>query len=347
MHSQLSGENVDNAGATTHMVSIVLPAYNSAEDIVETFGELERQSYRAREIIIVDDGSTDKTADIAMAFATDRADVSVLRTAHSGASHARNSGFKAAKGDVVFFSETDCVYDPAYVEKAVAALDSHPKAGAVCLTGAPLITRSTLATECIDIENKVQHALLAQGKIKPFYAWVYRRDVLEKLGGFDERLFQGEDRDLFRRLQDAGYEVAWVPGINWRHKRDQTLSYLAKRWFTRGRTRLLYALKHRLWLDMLKVMAPFWFFVAGVVVAFAGQTTYGLVLALLVPAVIAAYSLRNVRISWPYVAKKRTYVGYPLFLIVRNFSMALGYSYGFAAILVRRVQGKQVSWQNV
>jgi GT2 family glycosyltransferase len=328
-------------------VSIVLPAYNSAGDLVETLGELERQSYREREIIIVDDGSTDKTAEIAATFAGGRTDVSVLRTPHLGASHARNSGFKAARGDIVFFSETDCVYDPEYVEKAVAALTSHPGAGAVCLTGAPLITRSTLGTQCIDIENKVQHALLAQGKIKPFYAWVYRRDVLQKLGGFDERLFQGEDRDLFRRLQNAGYEVAWVPGVNWRHKRDQTLPFLAKRWFTRGRSRLLYALKHRLWLDVLKTVGPFWLFVTGILVALTGLPLYGALLALLVPVAITAYSLKNVRISWPYVAKKRIYLGYPLFVMARNFSMALGYSYAFAAILLRKVQGKPISWQNV
>jgi glycosyltransferase involved in cell wall biosynthesis len=346
MQSQQSNAKMNGARATPK-VSIILPAYNSANDLVETLGELERQSYREKEIIIVDDGSTDKTAEMATAFATSRMDIILLRTAHFGASHARNSGLRAARGDIVFFSETDCVYDPAYVEKAVAALASHPNAGAVCLTGAPLITRSTLGTQCIDIENKVQHALLAQGKIKPFYAWVYRRDVLEKLGGFDERLFQGEDRDLFRRLQNAGYEVAWVPGINWRHKRDQTLSYLAKRWFIRGRSRLLYALKHRLWLDIMKTMSPFWLFVIGLLLASAGFLLYGVFLAVLVPAMVTAYSLKNVRISWPYVAKKRIYLGYPLFVIVRNFSMALGYSYAFAAILVRKVQGKPISWQNV
>ena len=328
-------------------VSIILPAYNSEGDLLDTLGELERQSYREREIIIVDDGSSDKTADVAAAFAKGRTDVSVVRTPHLGASHARNSGFKAAKGGVVFFSETDCVYDSTYVENAVAALESSPAAGAVCLTGAPLITRSTLATQSIDIENKVQHVLLAQGKIKPFYAWVYRRDVLEKLGGFDERLFQGEDRDLFRRLQGAGYKVAWVPGVNWRHKRDQTLSYLARRWFTRGRSRLLYALKHKLSTDILKTVGPFWLFVAGLAVALAGLQYYGIALALLVPAGIAIYSLKNVRISWTYVAMKRAFVGYPLFVIVRNFSMAMGYSYGFVAILVRRAQGKEISWQTV
>ena len=299
--------------------------------------------------MIIDDGSTDKTTRRWLRlFAANRTDVSVVRNGPPRRFRMRGTqASAAAQGDIVFFSETDCVYDPAYVEKAVASLASHPSAGAVCLTGAPLITRSTLATQCIDIENKVQHRLLDQGKIKPFYAWVYRREVLAELGGFDEKLFQGEDRDLFRRLQGAGYEVAWVPGVNWRHKRDQTLSYLAKRWFTRGRSRLLYALKHRLWLDMLKTMAPFWLFVTGILIASAGFLVYGVFLALLVPALTTAYSLKNVRISWPYIPKKRVYLGYPLFVIVRNFSMALGYSYAFAAILVRKVQGKPISWQNV
>ena len=345
--NSLQSSAVPEGEGAVHSVSIVLPAYNSADDLASTLSELVRQSYAEKEIIIVDDGSTDKTAEIATAFATSRQDVSVIRTPHLGASHARNSGFKAARGDIVFFSETDCIYDPAYMAKAVEALDARPRAGAVCLTGAPLITRSTLATQSIDIENKVQHALLAQGKMEPFYAWVYRRAVLEKLGGFDERLFQGEDRDLFRRMKEEGFEVAWVPGINWRHKRDQTLPFLARRWFTRGRTRLLYALKHSLWLDILKTILPFWIFFTGTLVAAAGPSPYGVLLAVAVLAAMTAYSLRNVKISWSSVPRKRIYFGYPLFVVVRNFSMALGYSFGFIAILVRKLQGKKTSWQNV
>ena len=280
-------------------VSIVLPLYNSAGEVAAVLAELDKQSYRDREIILVDDGSTDGTPKIANELATGRKDVTIVETNHGGASHARNVGVEKASGEIIFFAESDCVYDESYLQKAVEQLDSEPEAGAVCLTGAPLITRSTLATKSIDIENKVQHRLLNQGKTKPFYAWVYRRDVLMKLGGFDEKLFQGEDKDLFERLKSAHYAVAWVPGVNWRHRRDQTTPELARKWFSRGRTRVLFSIKHRRILDILKTMAPFWIAVLGVILLIRSPLLGGLVI-LFVVLLFVANALRIMRIAWPW-----------------------------------------------
>ena len=330
----------------TLKVSIVLPMYNSAADVAEVLAELDRQSYHDREIILVDDGSTDGTRKVATDLTSGRSDVTVVETNHGGASHARNVGVGKARGEIVFFAESDCVYDPMYLQRAVDSLDSDPKAGAVCLTGAPLITRSTLATQCIDIENKVQHQLLNQGKLKPFYAWVYRKEVLMELGGFDEKLFQGEDKDLFSRVKKAGYTVAWVPGVNWWHRRDQTTPQLAKKWFTRGRTRVLFSIKHRRILDILKTVAPFWVTVFGVVLLIWSPLLGALVL-LFVALLFLGTTLKVMRISWPVVKRKRTFLGYPLFVMTRNFSMAMGYSIALVTILIRKIEGKETAWNNV
>ena len=330
----------------TPKVSIVLPMYNSEKDVAEVLAELDRQSYRDREMILVDDGSTDGTRKVATELTSGRNDVTVVETNHGGASHARNAGVGKARGEIVFFAESDCVYDPMYLQRAVDSLDSDPKAGAVCLTGAPLITRSTLATQSIDIENKVQHQLLNQGKIKPFYAWVYRKEVLMELGGFDEKLFQGEDKDLFSRVKRAGYTVAWVPGINWWHRRDQTTPQLAKKWFTRGRTRVLFSIKHRRILDILKTVAPFWVTVLGVVLLIRSPLLGALVL-LFVALLFIGTTLKVMKISWPVVKRKRTFLGYPLFVMTRNFSMAMGYSIALVTILIRKIEGKETAWNNV
>jgi len=295
----------------------------------------------------VDDGSTDQTWSVAQSAERAGHQVRAIRTEHGGASHARNAGTNACRGDVVFFAESDCVYDPQYLERAISALSAHPSAGAVCLTGAPLMLKSTLATECIDIENKAQHKLLSEGKIKPFYAWVYRRDVLLKLGGFDERLFQAEDKDLFKRLKASGFEVLWVPGIHWRQKRDQTLFQLTRKWFERGRSRLLYSLKHRMLTELAKNMVPVACVASAVVVLAAVSPLAGLVLLAGILGVFVAFSLKTVRITWSLVSRKRFFIGYPIFLLARNLSTGLGYWTGAFSIAVRKIQGREINWSTV
>lgn len=326
-------------------VSIVLPVYNSSKELPAALFELDKQSYKDREIIIIDDGSSDDTWDAARILCAGRGDITLERTEHRGPAHARNVGVQLARGDIVFFSEADCVYDESYLEKAVDSLESE-NAAAVCLTGAPLVTRSTMATNCIEIENRLQHRLLEQKKMEPFYAWVYRRDVLLKLGGFDDRLFQAEDRDLFKRLKDAKYSVAWVPGVNWRHIRDQTTLELAQKWYSRGKTRTLYLIKHKMRWEIAKSIAPLWGTIAGVLLLLWVPWLGGLVLL----AVLTAFLLRSFRVmrtTWRDVTKKRTFFGYPLFIATRNFSTALGYSVALLRVGAMEQQGKDVTWDTI
>ena len=328
------------------LVSVVLPVYNSEKELSAALSELDRQSYQARELIIVDDGSTDGTMHRAKELSSGRSDVRVLTTEHRGPAHARNVGAEQARGAIVFFAESDCVYDPSYLEKSVSSLLSDSTAGAVCLTGAPLVTRPTMATRCIEIENKVQHRQLSEGKASPFYAWVYRRDVFDALGGFDDKLFQAEDKDLFSRLKKAGYKVAWVPGINWRHMRDQTTAELARKWFSRGKTRVLYALKQRRTYEMLKTLGPLWLIVVGsLLLLWSPLVGGGLILLVLLAFLVQ--SLRVTAYAWPEIDRKRDFIGYPAFLIARNLSMALGYSVALVTILSRRLRGKSTAWDHL
>ncbi len=332
--------------ASGQLVSVVVPLYNAEKDVPSILGEIRKQTYQNIEVTVVDDGSTDQTLSVAAKACSEMSDAKAVGTNHGGASHARNVGLQASRGGTVFFMEADCTYGKDYIKKAVDFLDAHPEMSAVCLTGAPLKLRHTLAVECIDVENKVQHRLLNEGKIRPFYAWVYRRQAILSIGGFDEKLFQGEDKDLFRRFEAAGYKVGWIPGVHWWHKRDQTLRELTGKWFSRGRMRLLYSLKHRLFGEIMRTLAPLWLTIVGILVALA-VPLLGLGIIVVVAAAVFLYSLRNVYISWPLVARKRVYIGYPLFVLVRNFSTGLGYSWALVAITVRRLESKEVSWNSV
>ena len=314
-------------------MSIVLPAYNEQQEIESAISEMEKQSYKNREILIVDDGSTDNTFNAAKQIAVALNDIQVITTSHGGPSHARNVGIKSSSGEIVFFGECDCTYSADYLELAVKALQDKPTAGAVCLTGGPLEIRRTVAIRCIYLENVLQHTLLNAGKIKPFYAWVYRKEALDKVGGFDENLFQGEDKDLFRRVVSDGNEIAWIPGIHWWHKRSETLFEMAKKWFSRARTRLLFSLKNRLFFDMAKTMAPVWLVVLGIVLLISSQYLVGGILLAVVAAGIFVQAFRTMTATWSSVTEKSVYVYYPVYLATRNFSSGLGYTYGLIRLI--------------
>ena len=291
---------------------------------------------------MVDDGSVDRSQQIAMDTIEKGSfsDARVVSVVHRGLTAARNVGIRESRSDVIFFAECDCTYDPDYVSKAMVAFDQNPDAQAVCLTGAPNMVRSTIATECILIENRVQHKLLERGKLKPFYAWVFKKGALVSLGGFDEGLFQGEDKDMFRRLTKAGYRVAWVPGVHWWHKRDLTLSDIARKSAGRGRSRVLYLRKHNLLFDTLKGVAPLWTLILGLALL-PFQTMIGLVLLLLVLLAFLAQSARVVSTAWDVVPKRRWFLAYPLFIMVRNLSSAIGYSVGLLAALAPGTKGRK------
>lgn len=315
-------------------VSAILPVYNNVKEALVALRELEKQSYENIEIIVVDDGSTDGTYELLKQYNSSRK-LRVYRIEHSGPSRARNFGASKAEGDILFFAEADCLYSPNYVKDAVGKIVSE-NSEAVCLTGAPLKVRSTIATECIEIENKMQHILLATGKIKPFYAWVFRKETFLSLGGFDESLFQGEDKDLFSRLVSSGYKVSLITGVNWWHIRDQTLAEMSRKWMNRGMSRISFALKNRLFIDIAKKLAPVSLLIAGILLI-PLNFVFGISLLVVLFLIFVAKSAMVMRISWNSVNNKKAYIYYPFFVAVRNISSGLGYAAGIISILAKKL----------
>jgi glycosyltransferase involved in cell wall biosynthesis len=340
------GNSSDVPRESTPLVSIVIPAFDEEEALPSLLHDLINQSYQNLEILLVDDGSTDRTLDLAKEWLDQRPRTKLISTEHRGPSHARNVGLANAAGEIVFFAECDCTYTPDYVTNAVKVLADEPGLAGVCLTGSPLVTKSTFATQCIDFENRIQHEKIRRGNTQPFYAWVYKRDVLDKVGGFDETLFQGEDRDLFRRITSMGLGIGLVKGVNWQHKHDETITRLVPKWYWRSKTRTLFLWKHRLVKQFFRPVAPLWTIIAGLVIVVYSWWIGLLILAVGV-AIVAIASFRYLVAYSGVVRAKSLYAIYPFFATARNWSIGLGYTAGIAAILLRRLQGKAISWQNL
>ena len=109
-------------------VSVIIPAFNAADTLPATVQSLFDQTRPDWEAIIVDDGSTDRTAEVAMALNNQDSRIHLERQPNGGASSARNTGLKLARSSYVMFLDADDWIAPTYVEKMICALEHVPEA---------------------------------------------------------------------------------------------------------------------------------------------------------------------------------------------------------------------------
>ena len=115
----------------TPLVSIVIPAYNAARTIDDVLRHLLSQPYENIEIIVVNDGSTDDTAEILKEFSR-KSRVRVITQDNAGASAARNTGLAEAKGKFTMFIDSDDSFSDDFIVKMVDAIENNPAEIVVC-----------------------------------------------------------------------------------------------------------------------------------------------------------------------------------------------------------------------
>jgi glycosyltransferase involved in cell wall biosynthesis len=196
-------------------ISVIIPAFNRAHLIGETLRSLLMQTRRADEIIVVDDGSTDNTAEVAAAFGSP---VKVIRQSNSGPAAARHAGFKASIGEFIHFFDSDDLAAPNKHEVQLAALEST---GADIAYGPwikgrfkdALFTASNQVFQQngLPAESDLIKALLTRWSVVP-HAALFRRSIVERAGGFPEDLFGTEDQQMFLSCLLAGARVMHTPG---------------------------------------------------------------------------------------------------------------------------------------
>lgn len=187
------------------LVSVVIPAWNAAASIGGAVkAALDQRGVEgAIEVIVVDDGSTDGTAE-----AAERAGARVVRRENGGPAAARNRGWREAKGDLIFFTDADCVPRPDWVARLLPAVREE-SVGAAGGSYAAVNPDPFLAA-CVQEEIVLRHLRLPREVrfLGSFNLAVPRR-VLEETGGFDEkyRRASGEDNDLSYRIRKGGYRL--------------------------------------------------------------------------------------------------------------------------------------------
>ena len=197
-------------------ISVVVCSYNGEATIGTCLEELGRLDYPGYEVIVVDDGSTDRTAEIAAGF-----DVRLVRTENRGLAAARNTGLNAATGEIVAFTDDDAWPDRDWLTFLAQTFDSSEHVG----VGGPNLSPDEVGL----VERAVSqapggptHVLLADGLAEhiPGCNMAFRREALEEVGGFDPQFrIAGDDVDICWRLQDQGWTIAYNPSAVIVHRR--------------------------------------------------------------------------------------------------------------------------------
>lgn len=176
-------------------ISVVIPAYNEEKYLSKCLESLKNQTYKTFEIIIVDNGSSDATADIAKKY-----NIIIIHESKKGVGAARKKGFAQAQGDIIVSTDADCSFPPDWLEKIVHAFE---KPGTIAVYGTTMIENESpwkqklslyLMTAFYQINdwlNKKQF----QGSNSAI-----RKTTYEKTPGFDETLGALEDADLCKKL---------------------------------------------------------------------------------------------------------------------------------------------------
>lgn len=181
-------------------VSVVIPSYNCAAYLPEAVQSVLGQTFRDFEILVVDDGSTDETPELAAAFG--RA-VRYIRQANRGLSAARNTGIDRSTGQYISVLDADDLVEPDYLELMLAALDAAPDAAAVYCgyrTVDPANRPLFQVKRPPALPPERLHAALLDGNFIAPPCILVRRDAYAQAGPFDERLTACEDWDMWLRI---------------------------------------------------------------------------------------------------------------------------------------------------
>ena len=196
-------------------ISFIIPAYNEelvvGQCIESVLREIERGSYDA-EVIVADNGSTDRTRDIALSYSG----VRVVSETWKGPNRARQAGFKVATGDVIVNIDADCIVPPDWLSVVLNEFKNHKHVVAVSgpyiYHDLPLLSRALAwvfygAGFLLYLLNMY---ILHSGSMVQGGNFAVRREALQKIGGYNTDIeFYGDDTDTARRLSAAG-TVKWT-----------------------------------------------------------------------------------------------------------------------------------------
>lgn len=221
--------------------SIIVPVYNRIGEVEDLLESLSRQSSKEFEVVLVEDGSTERCGEVAAKY-SGVIDVKYFYKENEGRSIARNYGMERASGEYFLFFDSDCVIPPQYVETLRAALNRNYTD---CFGGPDAAHDSFTDTQ--KAINYSMTSFLTTGGIRGgkvqlekfvprTFNMGFSRKVWEKVGGFREMF--SEDIDMSTRIRQAGFSIALIRDAFVYHKRRTNLKAFCRQIYVFGMSRI-------------------------------------------------------------------------------------------------------------
>jgi glycosyltransferase involved in cell wall biosynthesis len=319
------------------MISVVIPAYNAEKTLPGCLEALLNQTLVPNEVIVVDDGSTDRTAQVAGKFK-----VTLIRQPNQGPAAARNAGVSKACGDIIMFTDSDCIPDPCWVERMVSPFNNPIVDG---VKGVYRTHQVEPAARLVQLEFEDRYQLLSRSEWIDFvdgHAAAFRREAIVQIGGFDPAFPEAnnEDVDFSYRLAAAGKHMVFRPDAIVYHHHPNSFWKYFKLKIKRGYWRMIVykqhpgkAIRDSYTPQVMKLQILFIYAAAASLGLgfFAADAFWGLGLSLLLFMVSVSTFFRFVRRSDPRLA-----ILVPWFILVRAVAFSLGIIAGLVGMLAFR-----------
>lgn len=213
-------------------VSVVIPVYEDPDGLAVTLRSLVAQTYPddRHEVVVVDNGSADRTPAVARQFARANETVRTIVEPESGSYAARNAGIRAAEGTVLSFVDADMSVDPDWLAAVVDRLER---------TGAAFLACDVTLEEAAGPESLAERynrrtafpirEYVEEWSFAPTCCLTVRREVFDEVGLFDAALVSSGDREFGNRVAAAGYDLAFAPDVSMTHPlRTSTRALVSK-----------------------------------------------------------------------------------------------------------------------
>jgi len=225
-----------------YFYSVIIPVYNRPGELNELLESLTRQKYKEFEVIVIEDGSSVRSEEVAQAY-RQRLDIRYIEKANSGQGFSRNRGFEEARGDFFVVFDSDCIIPNDYFNQ----VEAHLAKEKLDAFGGPDRAHENFTILQKAISCAMTSPLTTGGirgnrkRLGPFHPRSFNmgisREVYQEVGGY-KITRMGEDIEYSIRIHEGGFRVGLIPGAYVYHKRRTTLKEFFRQLHFFGRARI-------------------------------------------------------------------------------------------------------------